>query len=237
MTKDERESGQIGDGGEALEVGMLLYPGLTLLDLIGPQSVLGMHGRTHLLWKTLDAVSSDSGIAIQPTTTWRDCPRALDVLFVPGGFGTADAVEDAETLAFLAGLAPHARYVTSVCSGSLVLAAAGLLRGYKATSHWTAYEALAAFGVEVEPRRVVIDRNRITAGGVTAGIDFGLVLLARLRGERVAKLTQLAMEYDPAPPFAAGTPEQAGPELTALARGVTQALNARILKFAAAQRA
>jgi cyclohexyl-isocyanide hydratase len=230
------EKSESGRGADALQVGMLLYPGLTLLDLIGPQTVLGMHGQTHLLWKTIDPVRSDSGIAIAPTTAFRDRPEALDVLFVPGGFGTADVVEDGETLEFLAERAPHAKYVTSVCSGSLILAAAGLLRGYRATTHWTAYEALAAFGVEVEPRRIVTDRNRITAGGVTAGIDFGLTLLAKLRGEMAAKLTQLAMEYDPAPPFAAGTPEQAGPVLTALARGQTQGLNARIMKVAATQR-
>ncbi len=122
------------------------------------------------------------------------------------GFGTAEAMEDVDALRFLAARAPRAKYVTSVCSGSLILAAAGLLQGYKATTHWSSYDVLAALGVEVAEGRVVVDRNRITGGGVTAGIDFGLVLLAALRGDDVAKMTQLALEYDPAPPFNAGAP-------------------------------
>src|SRR4029450_3727030 len=130
-----------------------------------------------------DPIISDSGISILPTDTFETCPRDLDVLFVPGGMGTADVMEDAPTLRFLAIRAETAGYVTSVCSGSLILAAAGLLDGYRATTHWTSLDVLAAFGVEVERRRVVVDRNRITGGGVTAGIDFGLTLVALLRGE------------------------------------------------------
>lgn len=145
--------------------------GLTLLDLIGPQTTLGMHGVTHLIAERLDPVLSDSGIAILPTTTYENCPRDLDVLFVPGGMGTADAMEDAKLLEFLRDRAETARYVTSVCSGSLILAAAGLLKGYRATTHWTSLDVLDAFGVSVEPLRVVSDRNRITGGGVTAGIE------------------------------------------------------------------
>ena len=221
---------------EPLQVGMLLFPGLTLLDLIGPQTALGMHGQTHLVSKSLDPVPSDSGIAIVPTTTYGACPRDLDVLFVPGGMGTADVMEDDEALRFLESRATPAKYVTSVCSGSLVLAAAGLLRGYRATTHWSSLDVLAAFGVEVDARRVVLDRNRITGGGVTAGIDFGLVLLAQLRGEGVAKMTQLAMEYDPEPPFEAGSPEGAGPEATALARAFVEPVHARTLRIANAWR-
>ncbi|HEV8716476.1 MAG TPA: DJ-1/PfpI family protein [Candidatus Binatia bacterium] len=194
-----------------LQVGMLLYPGLTLLDLIGPQTVWSWHAKTHLVWKTRDMIVSDSGIGIQPTTTFSDCPHDLDVLFVPGGFGTAAAMQDRAVLGFLAARAAHARYVTSVCSGSLILGAAGLLHGYKATSHWASRDILSLFGAEPVEARVVVDRNRITGGGVTAGIDFGLVLLAKLRGDDVAKVTQLAMEYDPEPPFQAGSPTSAGP--------------------------
>ena len=211
---------------------MLLYPGLTLLDLIGPQTTLSMHGQTHLIAKTLDAVVSDSGIAILPTTTYDGCPRDLDVLFVPGGMGTADVMEDTATLRFLEERARTARYVTSVCSGSLILAAAGLLRGYRATTHWSSLDVLTMFGVDVDARRVVVDRNRITGGGVTAGIDFGLTLLSILRGELAARMTQLAMEYDPKPPFDAGSPETATPDVVALARGFIEPVHARTIHIA-----
>lgn len=203
-----------------LQIGMLIYPGMTLLDLAGPQASLGLHGVTHLAWKTMTPVPTDSGVTILPTTTFAECPRDLDILFVPGGFGTNDAMKDAEVLAFLADRGRSARYITSVCSGSILLGAAGLLNGYKAATHWAAYEMLEALGVTAEHRRVVIDRNRLTGGGVTAGLDFGLTLLAELRGEVVAKTTQLALEYDPKPPFDTGTPETAGPELVALAKAL-----------------
>jgi cyclohexyl-isocyanide hydratase len=196
-----------------LEIGMLLYPGLTLLDLIGPQTVFSWFANTHLVWKTKDLVYSDTGIGMQPTCTFESCPRELDILFVPGGFGQNQLMNDAEVLAFLADRGPKAKYVTSVCSGSLLLGAAGLLKGYKATSHWAARDGLSAFGAIPTDARVVVDRNRITGGGVTAGIDFGLVILAKLRGDDAAKLTQLAMEYDPEPPFQAGSPKTAGPAI------------------------
>jgi cyclohexyl-isocyanide hydratase len=202
---------------QPLQVGMLLYPGLTLLDMIGPQCALGLHGHTHLAWKTLDPVLSDSGISVLPTTTFAACPGDLDILFVPGGMGTNAILEDRATLDFLADRARTARFVTSVCSGSLILAAAGLLDGYRAATHWACYEHLEEMGVKPGHARVVVDGNRISGGGVTAGLDFGLTLLAQLRGESTAKITQLWMEYDPRPPFAAGTPSQAGPELTAMA--------------------
>jgi cyclohexyl-isocyanide hydratase len=196
-----------------LQIAMLLYPGLTLLDLIGPQTVFSWFADIHLVWKTRDPVISDTGIGILPTSTFQDCPRELDLLFVPGGMGQQPIMQDAEALAFLADRAPGAKYVTSVCGGSLLLAAAGLLKGYKATSHWSSREALRMFGAEPVDARVVVDRNRITGGGVTAGIDFGLVVLAKLRGEEAAKMTQLAMEYDPEPPFDAGNPKSAGPAI------------------------
>ena len=219
-----------------LQIGMLLYPGLTLLDLIGPQAVLGWHGQTHLVWKTLDPVMSDTGVAIQPTVTTADCPADLDVLLVPGGLGTAAAMEDEDILAFLRDRAPCARYVTSVCSGSLVLAAAGVMRGYKATSHWAACDALARMGVDVVHERVVIDRNRISGGGITAGIDFGLVLLAQLRGGAVAKTIQLMLEYDPKPPFDCGNPAAAGQMLTDMALGAMHQFTAETMRVANAVR-
>lgn len=195
--------------GRKPEVAMLLYPGVTLLDLLGPQTVLAPSCNIHLVWKNTDLLETDSGIIMKATSTLDDCPDDLDVLFVPGGaFGI---MRDAEVLRFLADRGRRAKYVTSVCGGSIVLAAAGLLQGYQATSHWSARDALALFGATPVEARVVTDRNRISGGGVTAGIDFGLVLLSELLGEDVAKMTQLALEYDPAPPFDAGTPRKAGP--------------------------
>ncbi|MEM7050190.1 MAG: DJ-1/PfpI family protein [Acidobacteriota bacterium] len=198
-------------GGRKPEVAMLLYPGVTVLDLIGPHTVLAPSCNVHVVWKNTDLLETDSGIVMKATSTLRDCPEDLDVLFVPGG--AFDIMRDAEVLRFLADRGQRAKYVTSVCGGSIVLAAAGLLQGYRATSHWSAREALSLFGATPVAARVVTDRNRISGGGVTAGIDFGLVLLAELLGEDVAKMTQLALEYDPAPPFDAGTPEKAGPEI------------------------
>ncbi len=193
---------------------MLLYPGFTMLDLVGPLTVFSMHSKIHLLWKSLEPVASDSGdIKMVPTTVLGDCPAKLDVLFVPGGFGTFEAMKDPGLIEFLRSKAPQARYVTSVCSGSLMLGAAGLLQGFQATSHWACHDMLSQFGATPVKARVVADRNRFTGGGVTAGIDFGLTLLAELRGVDAAKQAQLFMEYDPQPPFDAGTPDKAGPEI------------------------
>jgi cyclohexyl-isocyanide hydratase len=194
---------------------MLLYGGLTLLDLIGPHTVLSGPARVHLIAKSPDLIVSDTGIGIRPTMTFTEAPTQLDVLFVPGGPGQVDLMEDSESLAFISDSGLRARYVTAVCTGSIILGAAGLLRGYKATTHWAARPLLAMFGAESVSARVVIDRNRITGGGVTAGIDFALTLLSQLCGEDTARVTQLAMEYDPKPPFNAGRPEAAGVEIVA----------------------
>ena len=202
--------------GPPQQIAMLLYPQLTTLDLIGPQQILATLGnvKVHLVWKTRDLVTSDSGVSIQPTTTFADCPDNLAVLFVPGGSrGTLALMDDAKTLDFLAKRGKSAKYVTSVCTGSLVLGAAGLLRGYKATSHWGMRDLLALFGATPIKQRVVEDRSRITGAGVTAGIDFGLHLAALLRNEKNAKSLQLAYEYNPQPPYQAGTPESAPPDV------------------------
>jgi cyclohexyl-isocyanide hydratase len=217
---------KLPDAQPPLQVGMVLYPGLTMLDLIGPQNVLTAHATTHLLWKTRDLVTSDSGVSIQPTATFSDCPDDLDILFVPGGMGTPDAMADEEILRFLRDRGARSRYVTSVCTGSLVLAAAGLM-------HWSTRHILEAFGVECVRERVVVDRNRVSGGGVTAGIDFGLALLALLRGDDAAKMTQLMLEYDPAPPFNAGVPEAAGPELTRRILSVLEPYDLKMRKIAA----
>jgi putative intracellular protease/amidase len=214
------------------KVAMLLYPGLTPLDLIAPHAAFVHTMETHLVWKTTGPVISDSGIAITPTTTLADCPADLDVLFVPGGQGQAPVAADVEVLEFLADRGARAKYVTSVCGGSLILGAAGLLRGYRATSHWSGIDVLPLFGAEYAEGRVVTDRNRITGGGVTAGLDFGLVVLAKLLGEEAAKVTQLMLEYAPAPPFDAGTPETAGPALTAMARAGSKQVNDEMIAVA-----
>jgi cyclohexyl-isocyanide hydratase len=198
-----------------LQIGFLIYPGVVQLDVMGAYQVLAFPPQTqvHLIWKTLTPIVSNEGVTLTPTVTLADCP-VLDVICVPGGgMGQVEIMQDAAILSFLKQQGATAQYVTSVCTGSMILAAAGLLQGYQATCHWAFRDQLAALGVEVIPQRVVIDRNRITGAGVTSGIDFGLTLLSVLCGEETAKMAQLMMEYDPAPPFRAGTPETAEPEI------------------------
>ena len=197
---------------------LLLYPQFTALDVFGPHHMfINLLGeQTHLVAKTHDPVPTDTGVLVQPTTTFADCPKDLLVICVPGGtLGTLAAMQDPDTIAFLQDRADRARWVTSVCTGSLVLGAAGLLRGYRATSHWLTHEILPELGAIPVNDRVVVDRSRITGGGVTAGIDFGLSIIDALRGREYAEMVQLFAEYAPAPPFDAGTPETAPPEATA----------------------
>lgn len=212
-----------------LQIGMLLFPRLTQLDLTGPFEVLHRipDTKVHLVWKDLQPVYADSGLGLLPTTTFADCP-ALDVVMVPGGHGQMALMNDPVVLDFLRLHGATARYVTSVCTGSLVLGAAGLLAGYDATSHWAFTELLPAFGARPVRGRVVVDRNRITGGGVTAGIDFGLRLAAELAGEDVAKAIQLNLEYDPAPPFRSGHPDVADPVLVAQLRAQFGELTRRL---------
>lgn len=196
-----------------IAIGILIYPNVTQLDATGPAQVLArVPGATlHMIWKTRDPIPTDAGFSIVPNTTFADCPK-LDVICVPGGGGQVALMTDPETLDFLRKQAETARYVTSVCTGSLVLGAAGLLKGYRSACHWAWREMLSDFGAIPVAERVVRDRNRISGGGVTAGIDFGLTVAAELAGEEVAKSIQLVLEYDPAPPFDSGSPEKAGPE-------------------------
>jgi len=195
-----------------LTITMLVHPDMVLLDLVGPQTVFSLlMANVHLVWKDAEPVPTDVGIMVQPTTTFAECPEQIDVVFVPGGLkGTVAAMEDREVLDFLASRGRSARYVTSVCTGSLLIGAAGLLQGYRATSHWYVRDLLPMMGATMAVDRVVVDRNRITGGGVTAGIDFGLTLAAALRGEDYARRVQLVIEYDPKPPYGSGTPETAG---------------------------
>jgi cyclohexyl-isocyanide hydratase len=193
-----------------LNIGFVLFPSLTQLDLTGPWEVLTRlpNAACHLLARDLVPVRSASGgLSIVPTMTFADCPQ-LDLICVPGGPGHLQAMEDPVLLAFIQRQAPASRYVMAVCTGSLVLAAAGLLRGYRATTHWMSLDRLAAFGAEPSNSRVVIDRDRITGGGVTAGIDFGLRVIAELAGEALAREIQLQIEYEPDPPYK-GSPDTA----------------------------
>jgi cyclohexyl-isocyanide hydratase len=200
-----------------LQIGLVIFPKVTQLDLTGPVQVFSNvpGAQLHLIWKRIEPVASDSVLTLTPTTTFADCPQ-LDVLCVPGGAGTDDMVNDEEMLEFLRRQAEGARYVTSVCTGSLVLGAAGLLKGYRATTHWTAMDLLAPFGATPEKTRVCVDRNRITGGGVTAGIDFALTLVSIMVDRPTAELIQLGLEYNPAPPFNSGSPDTAPPEILAL---------------------
>jgi cyclohexyl-isocyanide hydratase len=202
-----------------IHIGFLLFPQVTQLDLTGPAQILGRipGAVTHLVWKTRDPVATDVGFTINPTGTFADCPQ-LDVLCVPGGWGVEHLFGDEETLGFLRRQGADARYVTSVCNGSLVLGAAGLLCGYRAACHWMWRDYLPRFGAEPVAERVVRDRNRISGGGVTAGIDFGLTLAAELAGEEVARILQLNFEYDPQPPFDCGSPDGAGAQRVAHVR-------------------
>lgn len=196
---------------------MLCYPGMFPMDLVGPEGVfsgMGTH-RVALVWKDKNIVKSDSGLGIAPNMTFAEAPENIDIIFIPGGaLGTLKCMEDKEVIDFVSSRAKNAKYITSVCTGSLILGAAGLLKGYKATSHWAARAHLAKLGAIPTDARVVEDRNRITGGGVTSGIDMALTLAARLAGETRAKAIQLNIEYDPNPPFDSGSPEKAGKELT-----------------------
>jgi len=169
----------------------------------------------HLIWKRIEPVPSDTALVLTPTITFADCPQ-LDVICVPGGVGTDDMVNDEEMLDFVRRQAVAAKYITSVCTGSLVLGAAGLLQGYRAATHWTAIEFLSSFGATPAKTRVCVDRNRVTGGGVTAGIDFALTLVSIMVDQKTAEAIQLRLEYNPAPPFDAGSPDTAPPELVAL---------------------
>jgi cyclohexyl-isocyanide hydratase len=200
-----------------LQIGIVLFPRVTQLDFTGPLQVFSSvpGAQVHLIWKRIEPVTSDSVMMITPTVTFADCPQ-LDVICVPGGLGTDDAVNDEELLAFVKKQAQGAKYVTSVCTGSLVLGAAGLLSGYRASTHWTAMDALAPFGAIPTKTRVCVDRNRVTGGGVTAGIDFALTLVSIMVDRKTAEAIQLRLEYNPAPPFNAGSPETAPAEVLAV---------------------
>ena len=202
-----------------LTIGFLVFPDIQQLDLTGPHEVFSQIGdaTVHLVWKDATPVVSTAKMVFTPTTTFAACPP-LDVLCIPGGLGINALLEDEAVLTFVRQQAGRARYVTSVCTGSLVLGAAGLLAGRRATSHWLAHDLLSRFGAIPTEARVVRDGTLITAGGITAGIDFGLTVVAELLGREEAERIQLYLEYAPAPPFDAGTPRSAPPALVARIR-------------------
>lgn len=199
-----------------LDIGMLLFPGVTQLDLTAPYEVFSRmpHTDVTIIAATRAPVRTEWGLTIMPQACFDDAPE-MDILCVPGGWGVNAVLEDDATREFLLDSAESARYLTSVCSGSLLLGAAGLLRGYRATTHWMSHDLLAPFGAIPTRERVVVDRNRITAAGVTAGIDLALTIAARLFGSRVSSEIQLAIEYDPVPPFLSGSPLTAPSDVTA----------------------
>lgn len=204
---------------QPLQIGLVVFPNLTQLDATGPLQVFASIPTfapdpgvdVHLLWKNLEPVPTDAIMTMTPTMTFADCPP-LDVICVPGGPGIDALLGDAEVVDFVRDQGANATWVTSVCTGALVLGAAGLLQGYRAATHWAAMEFLESFGAIPTDERVVIDRNRVTGGGVTAGIDFALTLVAELVDRATAEYIQLRIEYNPAPPFQAGSPDTAPPE-------------------------
>ena len=200
-------------------IGLLAFPAMTQLDLTGPLQVFASlpGAKTHVIWKTLDPIQTHGGLRLIPDTTLADCPQ-LDVVCVPGGAGVLDLMEDPEVLAFLRTQAETARFVGSICTGSLVLAAAGLLQGRKATTHWAWTDLLVPLGAIPTPGRVVRDGKFMTGGGVTAGIDFALTMVAELVGNDVAESIQLGIEYAPAPPFDSGSPDTARPDILTAVR-------------------
>ncbi|WFU04407.1 DJ-1/PfpI family protein (plasmid) [Rhizobium sp. CB3171] len=223
-----------------IRFGLLVFPGIQQLDLTGPYEIFASTegAEVHLIWKDTSPIVSATKLVLQPTTTFDDCPQ-LDVICVPGGGGINALLEDEAVLFFIRAQAEQARFITSVCTGSLVLGAAGLLKGRKATTHWNAQDFLANFGAIPTAGRIVRDGNLITAGGVTAGIDFGLAVVAALIGQEEAEMVQLSLEYAPAPPFHSGTPEEATADVFAKTKrrlaGTRAAREAIIARLMASQ--
>jgi cyclohexyl-isocyanide hydratase len=210
-----------------ITVGFLVFPDMQLLDLAGPYEIFSAlpDCDIHLFWKTREPLACSAGMLFQPTTTLDDGPL-VDVLCIPGGVGINPLLLDKEVQAWVQRQASAARFVSSVCTGALLLGAAGLLAGQRATTHWRYHDLLAEFGAIPVRQRVVRDGNLITGGGVTAGMDFGLVLVAALRGQAAAEEIQLALEYAPEPPFQAGRPEDAPKDTLEVVRRRTETLRA-----------
>ncbi len=219
------------------KVAFLIYPGFTALDMVGPQYMFAnlMGATIQIVGRSLDPVRSDTGIVFTPSANFEDAASNLDILCVPGGStGTLAAMRDEETLAYIRAAGHSARYVTSVCTGSMLLGSAGLLDGYRATSHWVTKPLLPVFGATPAEGRFVRDRNRITAEGVTAGLDFALALVAELRDRKYAEGVQLLAQYAPAPPFNAGEPGTAPEAVTTMIDNMFTGLKEEMRAAAAA---
>lgn len=196
-----------------------VYPGCTLLDFIGPYTALSLFSDVQFAWLDTKPIIESRGTQFTPTIALRDVQDDIDVLMVPGALDTSISLGNEAFISEIRRIGAKSRYVTSVCTGSLFLGAAGLLKGYEAASHWSTMELLPLVGAIPTYRRWVRDRNRITGGGVTAGLDFGLVLVSELVGEHNAKVAQLLMEYQPEPPFNSGSPSSADPDILDQVRG------------------
>ncbi|MEA5457260.1 DJ-1/PfpI family protein [Sinomonas sp. JGH33] len=222
-----------------LRIVALVFPNVTQLDLTGPVQFLSRvpGAAVDLVWHSTDPVPTDSGFSIVPTASFAEAPQA-DVLMVPGGQGAFDILDDQVAIDFVKHQAAGARYVTSVCTGAFVLGAAGLLSGRRATTHWASHSMLSLMGADPEEARVVRDGNLITGGGVTSGIDFALTLAAELAGADIARKIQLSMEYDPQPPFDAGSPTrpEADQELVASLKANYRAIREGLVQAAAESR-
>lgn len=210
-------------------IGFVIFPMITQLDFTGPLQVLNRvpGAKTHIVAKTLDPVPTDCGLGLMPTVTYVDCPD-LDMICIPGGLGVEDAIHDDDTVDFVRRQAAGARYVTSVCTGTFVLGAAGLLQNRKATTHWAYTDLLPMFGATYQKGRVVKDGNVVTAGGVSSGIDFGLEIARDIAGDEAAQSIQLMIEYDPAPPFKSGHPDVASDIVRRLASPKMDAMNSSL---------
>lgn len=213
----------------ATTIVFLLFPGITQLDFTAPAQALSRMPGARLVGAATnrDPIATDSGFAILPTHDFASAPQA-DILCVPGGHGVIEALGNAATIDFIARQAAGAQWVTSVCTGAFLLGRAGLLRGKRATTHWAYTHLLPLVGAAPVKARIVEDGHLVTSGGVTSGLDFALTLIARLQGEAVAQAIQLAIEYDPAPPFAGGHPDRTP-------GAITEGLKARVYDAAAAR--
>jgi cyclohexyl-isocyanide hydratase len=217
-----------------LQIGSLLFEDLDQIDLTGPFEVLSRipNSTYRIFAKTLSPVKDVRGLRLTPDATLAEAPQ-LDLLHVPGGFGQQALMEDDDVLDWVRRQAQEARLVFSVCTGALICGAAGLLKGRRATTHWSAYHLLPYFGAIPVDERVVVDGNLVCAGGVTAGIDGALRVAAGLRGDEAAQIIQLQMQYAPEPPFNSGTPKTASPAVLEKVRLAVQAITEQREKTAA----
>ena len=208
---------------EHLEAGGIVYPAMDQLDFTGPFEVLASlrDSTFRVIAKSREPVADVRGLVLSPNSTFTECPQ-LDVLLVPGGPGQEALMEDEATLGFLRAQFEGGAWLLPVCTGALLCGAAGLLRGVRATTHWSAFPLLPYFGAIPVKERVVVDGRIVTAAGVTSGIDGALRLAALLRGETTAQVVQLFMQYAPEPPFRSGTPEEAPAAVLEIAKRISE---------------